>query len=122
MTPRTAALRNALENILTEVDGKADASREPGEEREQPNDYMRIQGEADAALAEVQKLERALSDGVKCWPQVTACGSIDDPCVVLHFPDGAQAVYACTAGGWIARELWSRINERDMPLPEVPHE
>lgn len=73
MTPRTAALRNALENILTEVDGKADASREPGEEREQPNDYMRIQGEADAALAEVQKLERALSEITRERDQLHRC-------------------------------------------------
>lgn len=55
-------LERALQSILDEVDGKADASCEPGDEREKPNDYMRIQAAADEALAEARKLQNVISD------------------------------------------------------------
>jgi hypothetical protein len=64
----------------------------------------------------VLDLLSAISKGAY-WPRVTACGSLEDPGVVLTFPDGASAVYVCIATG-MAGELWSRINERD--LQEAP--
>jgi hypothetical protein len=43
------------------------------------------------------------------WPHVRACGSLEDPGVVLTFPDGAFGVYAYSGGQEMGRELWSRI-------------
>jgi hypothetical protein len=57
-------IESALNNILTQVDGKTDASREPGDEYEQPNDYMRIQMETDTAVEALKKVVRGISDGV----------------------------------------------------------
>lgn len=68
----------------------------------------------DAIAAAVGVLESPL----KSWPSVHACGSLEDPGIVVTFPDGAAAVYVCRAGREIERELWSRLNERDI---EEPH-
>jgi hypothetical protein len=125
-----AALETALQNILAEVDGKADASREPGEEREHANDYMRIQGEADTALAEVKRLSNLISDGTKWIPASerlpkygeTVLGwepaARDHSVVMFH---GARALLSCAHatqwadchGEWVDVSHW-------MPLPEAP--
>jgi hypothetical protein len=64
---RIAELERELQEILTEVDGKADASREPGEERETPNDYMRIEGAATRALEALRLVSREISDERKLF-------------------------------------------------------
>lgn len=65
------ALLRTLQSILDEVDGKADASCEPGDERETPNDYMRIEMAAEEAMEEAKRMVAKLSDGTSRWIPVS---------------------------------------------------
>lgn len=67
----TSDLERALQDILDEVDGKADASCEPGSEKLTPNDYMRIEMAAERAMALARKSVALISETPLRWIPVT---------------------------------------------------